>query len=234
MTTDSDAYPPQLAVGLTGSRIADVSPAARAAHRVILRAFAATGDAPDPAILADTTPAGEGLGGLLRELHHRDVIRLDEHGHIRAAYPFSGIPTAHTVAIDAGATVYAMCAIDALGIADMLGRNTTITSADPVSSQEIRVSVVNGRATWEPPTVVVFVGADSAAELPRGDCCPPSADGRGTGAAADRCCGVMNFFTSPASAQDWLASHPTVSGVVLNQGQALRLGVDMFGRLLDD
>jgi hypothetical protein len=230
VTTDSDAYPPRL----TGSRLAEVSAAARAAHRVILRAFAAIGHPPDPAILADTTPTGDGLGELLRELHDHDVIRLDEHGHIRAAYPFSGIPTAHTVAIDAGATVYAMCAIDALGIADMLGRNTTITSADPVSGQEITVSVVNGHATWEPTTVVVFAGSDSAAQLPRGDCCPPSADGRGTVAAADRCCGVMNFFTSPASAQDWLASHPTVSGVVLNQAQALRLGVDIFGHLLDD
>jgi len=174
VTTDSDAYPPQLAVGFTGSRIAEVSAAARAAHRVILRAFAATGDAPDPAILTGPTPTCHGRGELLRELHDHDVIRPDEHGHIRAAYPFSGIPTAHTVAIDAGARVYAMCATDAIGIADMLGRNTTITSADPVSSQEIRVSVVNGHATWEPPTVVLFVGSDSAAELPRGDCCPPS------------------------------------------------------------
>jgi hypothetical protein len=46
--------------------------------------------------------------------------------------------------------------------------------------------------------------------------------------------GVENFFTSPASAQDWLASHLTVSGIVLSQGQALRLGVDIFGHLLDD
>jgi L-lysine 2,3-aminomutase len=44
----------------------------------------------------------------------------------------------------------------------------------------------------------------------------------------------MNFFTSPATAQDWLASHPTVSGVVLTQGQTLRLSVDIFGHLLDD
>jgi Alkylmercury lyase len=82
--------------------------------------------------------------------------------------------------------------------------------------------------------VVVFVGSDSAAEPPRGDCCPPSADGRCTGAAADRCCAVMNLFTSPANAQDWLASHPTVSGVLLNQERALRLAVDIFGHLLDD
>jgi hypothetical protein len=94
-------YPPRL----TGGRIAEVSAAARAAHRVILRAFAATGDAPDPAVFADTTPTGDGVGELLRELHEHDVIRLDEHGHIRAAYPFSGVPAAHTVAIDAGATV---------------------------------------------------------------------------------------------------------------------------------
>ena len=44
----------------------------------------------------------------------------------------------------------------------------------------------------------------------------------------------MNFFTSSDTAQAWIAAHPQVSGVMLSQGQALRLGVDIFGRLLDD
>jgi hypothetical protein len=37
-----------------------------------------------------------------------------------------------------------------------------------------------------------------------------------------------------AGARAWLAGHPEVSGVVLSQEQALRLGVDIFGHLLDD
>jgi hypothetical protein len=44
----------------------------------------------------------------------------------------------------------------------------------------------------------------------------------------------VNFFTSPATATAWLGEHPAVSGVVLTREQALRLGVDMFGALLDD
>jgi Alkylmercury lyase len=44
----------------------------------------------------------------------------------------------------------------------------------------------------------------------------------------------MNFFTGTESAEAWLAGHPQVSGVVLSQEQALRIGVDIFGRLLND
>jgi Alkylmercury lyase len=135
--TGAGRYPPELAVGVTSSRLAQVSPAARTVHRTILRAFAATGHAPGPAALADA-PAGQMLDDLLAELHDRDVIRLDERGGIRVAYPFSGIPTAHTVAIGGGPSVYAMCAIDALGIAEMVGRNTTITSTDPVTGDQIK------------------------------------------------------------------------------------------------
>jgi hypothetical protein len=128
--------------------------------------------------------------------------------------------------IEGGPLVYAMCAIDALGMADMLGRNIVIASADPVSGHGIRIAVADGHASWLPGTAVVFVGADSSSGL---DCCPPS-----TRPAADRCCGVMNFFTGPDTAQAWIGQHPTVSGEVLSQAQAWRLGVDIFGHLLDE
>lgn len=169
---------------------------------------------------------------LLRELHDRDVVRLDEHGGIRAAYPFSGRPTAHRVAIAGGPAVWAMCAIDALGIANMLGTDVTIASADPSSGEPIRVSVRGGQAIWQPDTaVVVFDGADTAVA---GSCCPPGDSSECSVAAVDRGCGVMNFFTSPGSAHAWLAQHPQVSGAVLGQEQALRIGIDIFGRLPDD
>jgi hypothetical protein len=53
-------------------------------------------------------------------------------------------------------------------------------------------------------------------------------------AAADRCCGVMNFFGSPDTAGAWLSAHTEVAGMVLTQRQALRLGTDIFGHLLRD
>jgi hypothetical protein len=202
---------PQPPVGDTSDRLAGVSAAARGLHRAILRGFAATGAPPDV--------AGQDMDVLLRELHDRDVVRLDEHGAVRAAYPFSARPTAHTVAVAGGPTVYAMCAIDALGIAAMLGRDIVVRSTDRQNGRPVTVTIHDGHAQWEPVTAVVYNGAYG------GDCCTP---------AVDRRCTVMNFFTDRASAHGWLATHPDVSGEVLDQDQALRLGTDIFGRLLDE
>ena len=199
-----------------------MSPAARSLHKAILRNFATTGVAPEIATLDAHVDGRDGLDVLLAELHEHDVIRLDEPGAVRAAYPFSGIPTAHLVVIGGGPTVHAMCAIDALGMADMLGRDVTITSADPTSGEEIDVEIRGG-----------FLDAGHGGRLrrhllpDRRWLLPPDS-------TADRCCAVMNFFANPDGAKRWLTRHPQVSGVILTQGQALCLGVDIFGRLLDD
>lgn len=114
----------------------------------------------------------------------------------------------------------------------MLGRDTTITSTDPTSGDQIGVTVRAGQATWNPQTTVVLVGSDTTAQPTAGY--PPQSDQACAIPAADRCCGVMNFFTTTDTAQQWLAAHPDVAGVILTQRQALRLGVDIFGGLLDD
>jgi hypothetical protein len=233
VTTGTDEYPPELAVGVTSSRLAEVSAAARSMHKAVLRAFATQGRAPVPPHIAAAANRQHDVAGQLVELHDHDVIRLDGQRHIRAAYPFSAVPTPHLVAIDGGPTVHAMCAIDALGVADMLGRPVVITSTDPVSSEPIQVTAQNGCATWEPRTTVVFVGSYAKAEAVDDDA-EPSGNASCTVAAVDRCCGVMNFFTSIATAQVWIGAHPEASGVVLNQDQAMRLAVDIFGHLLDD
>jgi hypothetical protein len=136
------------------------------------------------------------------------------------------------VTIDGGPTVWAMCAIDALGIADMIGSSVTIASTDPASGVDIHVEVRSGHSIWTPETAVVVVGSDPIGASADEDCCP--GDGAGAVAAADRCCGVMNFFADPDSAEAWLSAHPEVSGIVLTQEQALQLGVDIFGALLRD
>jgi Alkylmercury lyase len=230
VTGDGPGDRPRPVVGVVGTRIRDLSPAARSVHRTILRWFATTGRAPDPAALADVVPGGHHVQVVLGELHDRDVVRLDGQGRIRAAYPFSAVPTAHQVATAGGPTVYAMCAIDALGIADMLSVDVAITSVDPVSGEQIRVAVVDGRAGWHPESAVVVDGAEATGD----GGCPPDEVGSGVRAAADRCCAMMNFFTSPATAHAWLAGHPRVSGTVLSREQARRIGVDIFGHLLDD
>lgn len=235
MSTSPVEYPPQLAVGVTRDRIRGVSPVARAVHRAILHRFATEGRAPDRVALAAAAPAGHGLDVMLAELHDRDVIRLDQTGRIGAAYPFSATPTPHLVAIGGGPTVYAMCAVDALGMAAMLDRDIAITSTDPTSGEPVAVSIRDGQASWRPPTTVVFVGSATPA-IAAGDCCPPAgaADQACAAPAAERCCTTMNFFTDHHTAQAWRSAHPDAAGTVLNGRQALALGTDIFGHLLDE
>ena len=64
------------------------------------------------------------------ELAAVDAVHV-VNGVVAVAYPFSGTPTPHRVELDGLPAVYAMCAIDALGLPFMASRDGRITSADP-------------------------------------------------------------------------------------------------------
>ncbi|MEU4291746.1 alkylmercury lyase family protein [Kribbella sp. NPDC026596] len=176
----------------------------RAAHQLILRSFAATGRAPDD-LQAE----------VLQSLHDVDAIRLTSYGEIAVAYPFSAVPTRHRVRIGEQVEAYAMCAIDALGIAPMLGQDTVIESVDVTNGRPIRVVTRAGVTSWEPAGALVFIGADA-----------------GGGPSADCCCDYLNFFTDSSSARAWVAAHPDVPGQIINQSDAESLAVWLFGQLL--
>ncbi|MGH3375912.1 MAG: alkylmercury lyase family protein [Actinoallomurus sp.] len=220
-------------VGRSGlGRLAPVDGGLRAVHQQVLRAFAENGNPPSRTELDDAAaPSGTTGRTVLGLLHAGDFLRLDEGGAVSAAYPFSATPTAHAVQVEDGPAAYSMCAIDALGIAAMLGKAVTIRSAEPVTGAPITVTVPagNGRAVWEPAGAVVFVGQDDT----RG-CAEPDAepDAAVPSVAADVCCGHINFFTSGESAAAWAEAHPEVTGQILSQRDALETGVQIFGPLL--
>jgi alkylmercury lyase-like protein len=82
----------------------------------------------------------------------------------------------------------------------------------------ITVNVDGASSTWDPATAVVYDGRTS------GDCGGPS---------ASVCCGYMNFFATRAAAAAWAAaSHPEITGGILGQDRALRVGTGIFGQLL--
>jgi hypothetical protein len=220
------------AVGRAGlGRLAPVEGGLRAVHQRVLRAFAETGQPPSGAELEEAAaPYGVGGPEVMRRLHAADFLRLDAGGAISAAYPFSPIPTPHRVTISGGPRVYAMCAIDALGIAAMLAKTVTISSWEPGTGAAITVTVpAAGEAVvWEPGTAVVFFGRRETA------CgtCPPEAGAVVPSIAADVCCGTINFFTTEACATAWAKTHPEITGKVLNQHEAWQTGVSIFGPLL--
>jgi hypothetical protein len=196
---------------------AALTPPARRLHQWVLTAFAETGHAPrredlDRAARDRGIEPDQAVTGLITQ----DVLALDEHGEIRAAYPFSPNPTSHVLHWAGGPTAYAMCAIDALGVSAMLDRPVTITSTEPGTGATITVDVDHDRAQWTPDTAIVLAGATNDT------CCP----------SVDRTCGHINFFTSSHAAQTWQTAHPHITGIILDQTQALACGVAEFGALM--
>jgi hypothetical protein len=173
----------------------------RDAQQAILRAFATGSELPD---VPDD---------VLDALHEGDFVRVDSGRRIVSAYPFSGVPTSHRVTLPNGVEVFAMCAIDALGISPMLDADATIFSTDPHNGDTVTVTFRDGRTTWNPPGAAVVLTV-------------PTIDGP----AAEVCCRDLNFFTSKTSAQSWVDTHHT--GLVLTPAEAEHQARNTFGSLL--
>jgi Alkylmercury lyase len=69
----------------------------------------------------------EAIRQALVKLDDDDLIRIQD-GHVDMAYPFSALPTSWMVRLPGGQERFACCAVDALGIAPMLGRPVEIRS----------------------------------------------------------------------------------------------------------
>ena len=93
---------------------------ARAALRDILARFVADGG---PVELARLPHAAD----VVAELDARDLIYVQA-GRVVLAYPWSGTPTAFAMQLSGGRERWACCAIDALGIAAMLGESVQVRS----------------------------------------------------------------------------------------------------------
>ncbi|MFF4879385.1 alkylmercury lyase family protein [Micromonospora sp. NPDC000668] len=187
----------------------------RQVHQTILRHFSTTGTVPTDADIRTAVGAPDlDTANALRELAREDLVAVDSAGRLVAAYPFSPTPTPHVVSFG-DVEVFAMCAIDALGMPFMLGTDATITSADPHTDQPVRVTITNGAATYEPAEAVVVYAATG-----------------GAGRSVDTCCSTINFFTSAPNAQAWITAHPHLAATVLDQNQAVTLSRDIFEPLL--
>jgi hypothetical protein len=189
----------------------------RGLHRAVLRRFLDAGTA--PALDWVRQAAAElGLGdSAVAELEAADLVHSDG-GVVTVAYPFSGTPTRQQVELDGFPAVYAMCAIDALGIPVMAGRDGRITATDPRDGAPVVVSVRSDQWQWTPAgTVVVFACT--------ADC--------GTDCEVwEVTCPNTTFHASRDSAQDWLAARPGLDGQILDQQAAIHRGRRNFGPLL--
>jgi hypothetical protein len=143
--------------------------------------------------------SGEAEAALSR-LNAAGLLYLAD-GIVRAAYPFSGVPTRHRLQTG-GATAYANCAMDALAVPFMVDEPVRIESAcahcgDPVTVQMRAEHIVD----VQPASPVVLYVA------PR--------DGGEAGPAVLTRCPSINFFCGAEHAARWQGAHPELRGRVL-------------------
>lgn len=108
-----------------------------------------------------------------------------------------------------------MCAVDALGLPPMTGRDGRITSSDPDNGKPVTITAHGGSYTWEPASTMVT----RSVARPYG----------GTLAACS--CPLANFHTGTASAQAFISGRDTAM-VILDQDAAVELATYEFSSLL--
>jgi Alkylmercury lyase len=200
------------------ARGSQLTSAERDLYRWILRRFA-SGEVPTlKQVRTAARTRGVEADAALRRMVELDLVQRSSGGAIDCAHPFSARPLGHTVILDDGTKLLAMCAVDALGIPAMLHHGSVIHSADPRTGRPIRIEVSGlGEVNIADPSDAVILCA--------------VADGPGP--LSTLCCPLVNTFESSATAERFLGSHPELSGSILSLDDAAACGGIVFGGVLD-
>lgn len=186
------------------ARWAGLPPSSLAGHHRILTSFLECGAPPDTAEFPDE---------LLDDLSQRDLVPVRD-SKISLTYPFSTKKTDFAVTV-AGIGMYAVCAIDALGVAAMAGRSAEVTCLCPICQLPTHVSISADGLTIEnrsTPDARVWTGVTKV-----GAC------------AADSQCKSMLLFRSPAHLDEWRRDQSAdMRGFGLSLEQGVQLGAGIF------
>lgn len=185
----------------------------RRVHRALLLGMTTIGAVPsyDALVSATGVPSGE-IPARLQALAQADYLALDDAGRVTCLYPFSAVPTAHVVVLGTERR-FAMCAIDALGMAAMLGRAVRVESMCANCGKAIRLDVEPGRIARADPSAPVVITRRSGDEP-----------------ACDTCCPFTLFACGPAHGAELEAQSPEAELVSL--AEAIRHAETIFGDFL--
>jgi hypothetical protein len=199
---------------------ADLTPQEEEVRKAVLRAFAAGGASPTADNIITIIPElrRQGVLRIFRRLAEKDLIVWDEaEQRVQSAYPFSGFPTAHTVHLKDGPAIFALCAVDALGMPLMLGQAADIVSCCVQCHTPVEVAVApKGLGQYRPTESVVWFPL--AADV----CCP----------VAQSRCPDINFFCSPEHRDAWWQARGRPEGLSMTMAEAFEAGREIFGSLL--
>jgi alkylmercury lyase len=124
-------YAEHAGLSITSLAQAKLAPRTRTLHRAVLGAFLDTGIAPSSGWLRQrAAELGLDPDAALVELADTDLVHVND-DLVVVAYPFSGVATTDQVQLAGGPPLWAMCALDALGVLLMTGRDGVITPPIP-------------------------------------------------------------------------------------------------------
>lgn len=191
-----------------------------AVRRAVLELYRALGRAPSHAELGARTALDEAqIATVLARLAARDLVVLEgSGGALVGAYPLSERDTGHRVEID-GHALNAMCAVDALGVGAMYGRDARVESSCRACGAPITVELGDGGAALGPASPaepVVWFGLDYR-----------------TGCAATSLCTVIVFFCGAAHFERWRGDNPGAAGHRLSLAEAFEAAKALFGNRLE-
>jgi hypothetical protein len=136
------------------------------------------------------------------ELVGSGILRVPESELIAVAWPLANVPTGITVTVQGGKPAFARCAIDALGVAQMMRKQTVVEAQARDNGARLRVVVDGDQVTSaEPPGVVVVKGKG---------------------------CDNMSFFSSQRAAAAWQKANGG-EGELFTLAQAVQRGAKIFG-----
>ncbi len=116
-----------------------------------------------------------------------------DHGNIIGFAGLTTRPMVHALVME-GITSYAWCALDALFIPKLLGKNAQVLSSDPISNHDIRCTI-GDHGTDLAPTNLVLSMIDPDAEQLEED-------------IVGSFCHFIHFFESETTGKQWVQEHP--------------------------
>jgi hypothetical protein len=132
---------------------------------------------------------------VLGKLEEKDLLqRRKGTQEIVSIYPLSLAPTKHKILLEDGKKLFAMCAVDALGVPNMFNRNVKIISRCEWCKRKITIEIKNGEVV-EKSHPHIPIWSPKREETP----------------AAETCCPMVNFLCSKEHLKEWEDNNPDLS-----------------------
>jgi alkylmercury lyase len=141
---------------------------------------------------------------ILNELEKKDILlRKGGTQEIVSIYPFSLKPTEHQILLENGKRLFAMCAVDVLGMPIMFNKSIKVISQCEKCKETITIEIKNEEIVWvSHPDIMIWSPWHQIAP------------------AAETSCPSVDFFCCKKHLEEWTKENPDLNGKISEIKQA--------------